>query len=147
MCWASGEISHWSDDSVVTRCYNPTQPRRCNISTEIVKQEIIDWHQFLHKFFRGEIEAGAFNRMEKVLTPEFKYVSVWGQAGGREAFLESVPNGYGALPDIEVFVENIEVSEIAPEMDESRIPKLPGDQEAYIGNYPDIDPTEDVKNG
>lgn len=55
--------------------------------------------------------------MERVLTPEFKYVTVWGQAnGGREEFLATVPNSHGALPDIEVFVEDIEVREIAQDL-------------------------------
>jgi len=57
------------------------------LSVEKVKQEIIDWHQFLHHFFRGEIEATEFSRMERVLTPEFNYVTVWGDVANREEFL------------------------------------------------------------
>jgi hypothetical protein len=84
------------------------------LSVEKVKQEIVDWHQFLHQYFRGEIEATEFSRMERVLTPEFDYVTVWGEVANREEFLGGVPAGYGALPDIEVYVEDVEVREVAP---------------------------------
>lgn len=46
------------------------------MSIEVVKQEILDWHQFLHHFFRGEIPAEDFSRMAPVLTEEFQYVAV-----------------------------------------------------------------------
>ena len=51
------------------------------MSIEKVRQEIIDWHQFLHRFFQGEIPAAEFSRMERVLTPEFKDVTVWEAVG------------------------------------------------------------------
>jgi hypothetical protein len=86
------------------------------MSIEKVRQEIIDWHQFLHKFFRGENEVDDFTRMVKVLTPEFQYISVWGEAGGRKLFLTEVPKAYGAFPDLDVYVEDIHVQELAPDL-------------------------------
>ena len=86
------------------------------MSIETVRQEILDWHRFLHQFFRAEIPAGSFSRMAPVLTPEFKYIAVWGEVGGREAFLSTVPGAYGAYPELEVFVEDIEVREVAPDL-------------------------------
>ena len=42
------------------------------MTIELVKQEVLDWHQFLHQFFRAEIPAEAFSRMAPVLTEEFQ---------------------------------------------------------------------------
>ena len=86
------------------------------MSVEKVQHEIIAWHQFLHGFFRGEIPAAAFNRMNEVLTPEFKYVTVWGEVVSQKAFMEQVPQAYGIFPDLDVYVENIEVQEIGPDL-------------------------------
>ena len=86
------------------------------MSKEIAAQEVLDWHQFLHHFFRAEIPAEAFSRMVPVLTPEFQYVAVWGEVGGREAFLSQVPQAYGAFPDLEVYVEDLEVRELGSDL-------------------------------
>lgn len=86
------------------------------MSIDKVKQEIIDWHQFLDLFFRGENELSDFSRMERVLTSEFRYVTVWGDVANRQEFLEGVPNGYGALPNSQAYVEDIKVQEIAPDL-------------------------------
>jgi hypothetical protein len=86
------------------------------MSMEIVKQEVLDWHQFLHQFFRAEIPAEAFSRMAPVLTEEFQYVAVWGEVGGREAFLSQVPGAYGAFPELDVYVEDLQVRELGPDL-------------------------------
>jgi len=54
--------------------------------------------------------------MAPVLTPEFQYVAVWGEAGGREAFLSAVPGAYGAFPELEVYVEDLQVRKLAPDL-------------------------------
>lgn len=86
------------------------------MSTEIIRQAVLDWHRFLHQFFRAEIPAEAFEAFAKALAPEFKYIAVWGDMGGRETFLESVPEAYGILPTLDVYAEDIEVLELAPDV-------------------------------
>lgn len=86
------------------------------MSAEIVKQEILDWHDFLQQFFRAEIPAEAFSRMEPVLTREFQYIAVWGEVGGRDMFLSSVPEAYGAFPELEVYTEDICLHKLAPDL-------------------------------
>ncbi len=86
------------------------------MSKKLVRQEVLDWHQFLHLFFRAKIPAEAFSRMAPVLTEEFQYVAVWGDVGGREAFLTQVPSAYGAFPELEVYVEDLQVHELGPDL-------------------------------
>ena len=50
--------------------------------------------------------------MEPVLTEEFQYVAVWGDVGGRKAFLTQVPPADGAFPELEVYVEDVQVREL-----------------------------------
>lgn len=54
--------------------------------------------------------------MEQVLTEEFQYIAVWGEVGGREAFLTQVPPAYGAFPDLEVYVEDVQVRELGQDL-------------------------------
>ena len=86
------------------------------MSEALVRQEIIDWHRFLHAYLKAEIDVSEGERMWRVLTPEFRYVTVWGEAHGADAFLAAVPGMHGSVRDIDVDVEDIEALEIGPDL-------------------------------
>ena len=73
--------------------------------------EIIRLHQFFVDWFKGALPntAEAFTPFSDAMDDRFLIISPTGQAKTCEQIVDSLKAAYGAMPDIEIWIENVAV--------------------------------------
>lgn len=76
--------------------------------SDAVITEIGQLHDFFERWFRGGVEPEGFERMERVMAPEFTIVTPEGQVLDRAGILAAVRAGRGSR-EVEIRVENARI--------------------------------------
>ncbi len=70
-------------------------------------REITEVHQFFQEWFRGEIDEGAFSRLDQALDSGFVIIGPGGQALDRGKILEAVRRQHGTDREAVIEVRNV----------------------------------------
>ena len=77
----------------------------------LYENEVRELHLFFRSWYRGTVDDsdGSFSRVEKVLAPEFTLITSDGYVVARDQLLGLLRAEYATKPDIEMWVENIQL--------------------------------------
>ena len=77
----------------------------------LYEKEIRELHSFFKAWYRGTIDDSdeSFSRVEDVLAPEFTLITADGYVVARDQLLGLLRSEYATKPDIEMWVENIQL--------------------------------------
>lgn len=75
------------------------------------EKEIRELHAFFEAWYRGTIDDsdGSFSRVENALAPGFTLITSGGQIIARNQLLALLRAEYATKPDIEMWVENVQL--------------------------------------
>ena len=76
-----------------------------------IQTEIVELHDFFVAWFTGTLPKNveSFARVESALSKAFVIVSPGGTATERKELLEQLHGAYGRLPDIRIWIENVQL--------------------------------------
>lgn len=76
---------------------------------ELCEKEIRELHAFFEAWYQGAIAGSdnTFQRVEKVLAPEFTLITSGGYTFEREQVLALLRGEYAAKPDIRLWIDNV----------------------------------------
>ena len=77
----------------------------------LYENEIRELHSFFRSWYRGTVDNSdrSFSRVEEVLAPEFTLITSDGYVVARDQLLGLLRSEYATKPDIEMWVENIQL--------------------------------------